>query len=129
MLGSFLLSRERSAGARQWCVRQTQTVGDIAHSARQVGMRAAWALGPALLALANPHFRHWLAQALGSACVIGGVFAAPLLTLVAWLGLMLPERVALHQASTTLFAVALIWVVLAVLSAHVQANKRQDEQH
>ena len=129
MLGSFLLSRERSAGARQWRVRQTQTVGDIAHSARQVGMRAAWALGPALLALANPHFRHWLAQALGSACVIGGVFAAPLLTLAAWLGLMLPERVALHQASTTLFAVALIWVVLAVLSAHVQANKRQDEQH
>ena len=129
MLGTFLLSRERSAGARQWRVRQTQTVGDIAHSARQVGMRAAWALGPALLALANPHFRHWLAQALGSACVIGGVFAAPLLTLVAWLGLMLPERVALHQASTTLFAVALIWVVLAVLSAHVQANKRQDEQH
>ena len=129
MLGSFLLSRERSAGARQWRVRQTQTVGDIAHSARQVGIRAAWALGPALLALANPHFRHWLAQALGSACVIGGVFAAPLLTLVAWLGLMLPERVALHQASTTLFAVALIWVVLAVLSAHVQTNKRQDEQH
>ncbi len=104
-------------------------MGDIAHSARQVGIRAAWALGPALLALANPHFRHWLAQALGSACVIGGVFAAPLLTLVAWLGLMLPERVALHQASTTLFAVALIWVVLAVLSAHVQTNKRQDEQH
>jgi len=129
VLGSFLLSRERSAGALQWRVRQTQTVGDIAHSARQVGMRAAWALGPALLALANPHFRHWLAQALGSACVIGGVFAAPLLTLVAWLGLMLPERVALHQASTTLFAVALIWVVVAVLSAHVQANKRQDEQH
>jgi hypothetical protein len=129
VLGSFLLSRERSAGARQWRLRQTQTVGGIAHSARQVGMRAAWALGPALLALANPHFRHWLAQALGSACVIGGFFAAPLLTLVAWLGLMLPARVALHQASTTLFAVALIWVVLAVLSAHVQANKRQDKQH
>ena len=129
MLGSFLLSRERSAGARQWRVRQTHTVGGIAHSARQVGMRATWALGPLLLALANPHFRHWLAQAVGSACVIGGFFAAPLLTLVAWLGLMLPERVALHQASTTLFAVALIWLVVAVLSAHVQAHRRQDEQH
>ncbi|HZC79230.1 MAG TPA: hypothetical protein VE258_15865 [Ktedonobacterales bacterium] len=92
-------------------------------------MRAVWALGPLLLALANPHFRQWLAQAVGSACVIGGFFAAPLLTLVAWLGLMLPERVALHQASTTLFAAALIWVVLAVASAHVQAHRRQHKQH
>lgn len=80
----------------------------------------AW---PALAVVANPQARHWLAEASATLCVLGGFLAAPVLTVAAWIGLALPERMPLHQASTTLFLVAVIWMALALIGAHLHHER------
>lgn len=86
--------------------------------------RALPLLLPAFLAwlalvVANPQARHWLVEASATVCVMGGFLAAPVLTVAAWIGLALPERVPLHQASTPLFLIAVIWLALALIGAHL----------
>lgn len=72
-----------------------------------------------VLIATNPQVRHWLVEAFATFCVLGGFLAAPLLTVLAWIGLALPEHIPLHQASTTLFLIAIIWMALALISAHL----------
>lgn len=84
---------------------------------------------PALLALllvplASEATRHWLIEAGTTLCVAGGFIAAPFLTVTAWIGLALPPRVLLHQASTALFLIAILWMVTALIGAHLHHNRR-----
>jgi hypothetical protein len=74
---------------------------------------------PLLLALTAPQARHWLAEAGATLCVAGGFIAAPFLTLTAWIGLALPPQVGLHQASSALFVIAIIWIAAALIGAHL----------
>lgn len=71
-----------------------------------------------LALLASPHVRHWLVEATANLLVLGGFIAAPILTLIAWVGLMLPAHLPLHRLSSTLFVVALVWVAGGLLIAH-----------
>jgi uncharacterized membrane protein YGL010W len=75
------------------------------------------------LVVANPQARHWLAEASATLCVLGGFLAAPVLTVAAWIGLALPERMPLHQASTPLFLIAVIWMALALIGAHLHQER------
>lgn len=75
-------------------------------------------LAPAMALIASTHVRHWLGEVMATVCVVGGFIAAPLLTVAAWIGLALPPNMPLHRASTTLFLVAVIWLALALISAH-----------
>src|SRR5262245_3447403 len=68
--------------------------------------------------------RRWLAEASATLCVLGGFTTAPLLTLLAWLGLMLPAGAPLHGAATTLLVIAIIWLSLALVSAHMHCNRQ-----
>lgn len=88
------------------------------HAVVQVGQAAVIALAPVVAALASPQVRHWLVEAAANLLVLGGFIAAPILTVVAWVGLMLPKRLPLHQISSTLFVVALVWVAAGLLIAH-----------
>ncbi len=69
--------------------------------------------------LANDTTRHWLVEAGATLCVAGGFIAAPFLTVTAWIGLTLPRRVLLHQASTALFLIAILWMAAALIGAHL----------
>lgn len=72
--------------------------------------------------LANPALRQWLLSALGNVAVVGGIVAAPLLSVAAWVGMVLPAGAPLHQASPALFIGAMIWLAAAFIFAH--AHKR-----
>ncbi|HKS68785.1 MAG TPA: hypothetical protein VJQ45_00085 [Ktedonobacterales bacterium] len=91
-------------------------------------MRGRQAL-PALVALllvplASAATRHWLIEVGATLCVAGGFIAAPFLTVTAWIGLALPPRMLLHQASTALFLVAILWMAAALIGAHLHHNRR-----
>lgn len=77
------------------------------------------ALAGVVTLLANPQIRHWLVEATANLLVLGGFIAAPILTVVAWIGLMLPAHLPLHRISSTLFIVALVWVAAGLLLAHM----------
>lgn len=122
-MGPILLIRERSANTQDMRERLIEHTRDIA----RVGHMALLAVVPALLALANSQTRHWLAEAITTLCVVGGFLAAPVLTLIAWVGMILPERVPLHRASTALFVVSLVWVTVAVIAAHAHTGSRRED--
>ncbi len=68
--------------------------------------------------------RHWMLEALTAVCVLGGILAAPVVSLIAWLGLVLPENTGLHRIAPVLFGAALIWLCLAILGAHARGGER-----
>lgn len=75
--------------------------------------------------LASSHaLRHSLVLALANICIVGGVVAAPLVTVIAWIGMVLPEQSLLHHAANALFAVAFVWLCLAIVGAHARSNER-----
>lgn len=79
----------------------------------------AMLIAPLLVPLASQATRHWLVEAGATLCVAGGFIAAPFLTVTAWIGLALPRRVLLHQASTALFLIAILWMAAALIGAHL----------
>jgi len=78
------------------------------------------ALTLAVVVLARESPRHWLAMALTNVCIVGGVVAAPVVSLAGWVGMALPPRAPLHAAAPMLFTTALIWLCLAIVGAHAQ---------
>jgi hypothetical protein len=70
--------------------------------------------------LASEALRHWLGMTLANVCIVGGVLAAPLVSLAGWIGMALPAHAPLHVASPMLFTSALIWLALAIIGAHLQ---------
>jgi hypothetical protein len=84
---------------------------------------------PVLTLLLSSQARHWMVEAITTVCVLGGFILAPVLTLAAWVGVVLPEYMPLHQLSTTLFVVALVWLGAALIGAHVHHSmaRRQED--
>lgn len=118
-MGSHLLTWERGAGPL--ALRERCAAG--ARRLLEQGKRLLTALSvlvlPLLALLVSSQARHWVAETITTVCVLGGFVLAPVLTLLAWVGMALPAHMPLHQVSTPLFAVALIWTCAALVGAHV----------
>ena len=78
---------------------------------------------PALGILLDTPRRLWLSELAATLCVLGGFVAAPLLTVLAWIGLVMPADAPLHHAAETIFVIAIVWLGLAFVSAHVHHNR------
>jgi uncharacterized membrane protein YGL010W len=126
-VGPISVARLRGVGVRE---PRAAALGVVKKCERMTARaRHALPLAPAAvliwlaLVVANPQARHWLAEASATLCVLGGFLAAPVLTVAAWIGLALPERMPLHQASTPLFLIAVIWMALALIGAHLHQER------
>jgi hypothetical protein len=87
------------------------------------------ALLAALLLLgASPLARHWIGVIVSNVCILGGIVAAPVVSMVAWVGLALPTHALLHQIAPALVATSLIWFFLAIVGAHaLRLDQRKPE--
>ena len=112
-------------GRRQ---RKAQILARKAAHKGRVQFLLTWRLWSALLIalmvtislLANPAYRQWVLTALSNIAIIGGILAAPVISLVAWIGVTLPSHAPLHQAAPTLFIGALLWMAMGIVSAHAR---------
>lgn len=118
-MGPNLLHWRRGGNLEEWS-------GRLASSAwRQLRHGGQWlialplALAPLLALILGSQARHWLVEAFTTICVVGGILAAPILSLAAWVGMFLPEHVPLHRLSTALFAISLVWLGAALVGAHI----------
>lgn len=76
--------------------------------------------------LASLTTRQWLATAFATVAIVGGILAAPVMSVVAWIGVTLPDHAPLHQAAPTLFIGALLWMAMAFVSAHARRDHSAD---
>src|SRR5262249_50972870 len=65
---------------------------------------ASWGIFTTLLAtlsslMLNPTWRHWTGHLLANVFILGGVVAAPLVSVVGWIGVALPPRTGLHEVA------------------------------
>lgn len=74
--------------------------------------------------LTSPLLRHWLIVLVINICVVGGVVAAPVVSVLAWIGMALPTHTLLHEASPLLFGTSLLWLSLAIFGAHAHSVRR-----
>ena len=57
--------------------------------------------------------------------ILGGVVCTPVISVLAWVGMVLPEKATLHQLAPMLMTAALVWLALAIVLAHVCRPSRQ----
>ncbi len=60
-----------------------------------------------------------------TASILGGVVCTPLISVVAWVGMVLPEKATLHQLAPVLMTAALVWLALAITLAHACRPARE----
>jgi hypothetical protein len=85
-------------------------------------------LAALLLVAASPVARHWIGVVVSNVCILGGIVAAPLVSMVAWIGLALPTHALLHQIAPVLVATSLVWFFLAIVGAHaLRLDQRKPE--
>jgi hypothetical protein len=84
-------------------------------------------VGILLVLVSSGAARHWIAESAATVCVVGGFIAAPILTITAWIGMAAPNLLLLHRVSTPLFLIALIWLTLAFISAHLHHSRQQTQ--
>lgn len=128
-MGPHLLTWERDADPLAWRERCAAGARRIAEQGRRLLVALLVIIIPLLTLLLSSQARHWMVEAISTACVLGGFILAPVLTLAAWVGMVLPAHVFLHQLSTTLFAVALIWICAALVGAHVHHGIARRQQN
>ena len=128
VVGPLVLLREHGADAQEWRGRLQECADWIGRTMARAAHVALLALGPALALMSNASVRHWIVEMVLNVAVVGGFVAAPALSLTAWVGLALPEQIPLHQASSGLFVVALVWVCAAVVIAHMHEGAVQPGQ-
>jgi len=85
------------------------------------------AMGALLTAVTGPMTRRMLAHTLANVCILGGIVGAPFISMLAWIGMVLPTTAPLHQAAPTLMTGALIWLALAIIGAHAFRLDRHDK--
>lgn len=64
-------------------------------------------------------------QAIIPVAIVSGLSAAPLLSLLGWIGLVAPARTLLHQVAPTLLICALLGLALAIIGAHLFHSERR----
>ena len=74
----------------------------------------------------QPTWRHWAGHMLANIFILGGIVAAPLVSVVGWIGVALPPRNALHEVAPTLFLGAQIWLMVAIVAAHANSLRNAD---
>ena len=74
--------------------------------------------------LSSEDVRHKIGESAATICVVGGFFAAPILTITAWIDMIAPEILPLHHLSTPLFLIAIIWLALAFIGAHLHHSRQ-----
>ena len=126
MVGPDTLARMKSTHVRA----DRRRHGSLCSGPSADRSRAAinWMLaltGVALVLFSSGLARHWIAELAATVCVLGGFIAAPILTIMAWIGLMAPSLMLLHRASTPLFLVAVVWLALALIGAHIHHSREQ----
>ncbi|HEV8193921.1 MAG TPA: hypothetical protein VGP82_20925 [Ktedonobacterales bacterium] len=92
---------------------------------------SGWGVLTALLAavsslMLNPTWRQWTGHLLANVFIVGGIVAAPLVSVVGWIGVALPPRTALHEVAPTLFTSALIWLLVAIVAAHAHSRRNSE---
>jgi hypothetical protein len=98
-------------------------------SARSGQQALTWnAMGALLTAVTGSMARQMLAHTLANVCILGGIVGAPVISVMAWVGMALPTAAPLHQAAPTLMTGALIWLALAITGAHAFRLDRRDKQ-
>jgi hypothetical protein len=85
-------------------------------------------VGVLLVLLSSGSARHWIAESAATVCVLGGFIAAPILTITAWIGMIAPNLLLLHRVSNLLSLIALIWLALAFISAHLHHSRQQAQE-
>jgi hypothetical protein len=94
---------------------------------RSSDLSGIWAPILAAIALvASPIARQWIASAAANVCILGGIIAAPVISIVAWVGMILPTKAPLHQMAPSLMTGALIWLALAIIGAHAFRVDRRE---
>ncbi len=106
--------------------RMTEAVVHVSARMTEARHRAAslpHAVRPAFGALAAAPRRVWVAERTAVICVLGGILTAPLLTVLACIGLMLPAATPLHQGAETLIIVAVVLLMLALVTAQAHCHR------
>ena len=57
--------------------------------------------------------------------ILGGVVCTPVISVLAWVGMVLPQNAALHQIAPMLMTAALVWLALAIILAHACRPSRE----
>jgi len=65
---------------------------------------------------------HALWRAIVAGLLIGGVVVAPVLVVVALVGLLASPPLAAHQVASALIVASLLWLALAIFGAHAQVG-------
>ena len=128
------LNRRPARALRPWqrkariLARKTSHEGKVQFDVfRRLWLALLALLAVALIMLASPAVRHWLAASFANIAIFGGIIAAPILALIAWIGVTLPIHAPLHQAAPTLFIGALLWMAMAFVSAHARSDHSAEE--
>jgi len=74
--------------------------------------------------LSSADVRHKIVESAATICVVGGFIAAPILTITAWIDMIAPDVLPLHHLSTPLFLIAIIWLALAFIGAHLHHSRQ-----
>jgi hypothetical protein len=86
------------------------------------------AMAALLTAATGSTTRQMLAHSLANVCILGGIVGAPIISVLAWIGMVFPDTTPLHQAAPTLMTGALIWLALAIIGAHAFRLDRREKQ-
>jgi hypothetical protein len=122
MVQLMALFKEHVADSRAWRDRR-ETTPRTRRDRKPTQVTLLWSALLTLLALLGSTVtstvtRQWLTVALANACILGGILVAPLVSVIAWIGLALPSQALLHQLAPILVTGSLIWFGLAIAGAH-----------
>jgi hypothetical protein len=129
----MMLFQDRKLFLQGWRQATLPSMSELRRRTAHLGRASAVGIWQVTLAsltvatglLTSETFRHWLGLVLANVCIVGGVIAAPIVSLLAWVGMALPERAPLHMAAPVLFTVALIWLSIAIIGAHAHSAATQ----
>jgi hypothetical protein len=126
----MMLTQDHKFDLQGWLTRLNRTARAVRRKATRNGRTwlfsgrhvATAALAVVAGLMLHPGLRQWAGHVLANVFILGGIVAAPVISIVGWIGTALPPRTALHEASSALFLGALIWLVLAIVAAHAHSR-------
>lgn len=100
------------------------------HSARSSRIRRLLtqvAHSAVVTTLTGPAARQVVVRHAATVGILGGIVCTPVISVAAWVGMVLPAQAALHQIAPALMTTALVWLALAIILAHA-CRPHQDPQ-